>query len=227
MGQWAVTHLEQNDRGNLAAGYITVVSEQPSEVAAREVFADKVRVADALDYAGIQLRCDGGVVERWPVVTGDDPDLSDLRRAAALMSHCATAHHDGMHWSLTEAAEARRLVQLLRAVDAAYRVAIGYFGADPEAIDKQIQWFTTAETADSVDVYNRYAARAITAMRAEDRVALVEVFGAVNRENAGPRLVGAVCDVYGALLPALSTPEGQEFLSTFTARITQIEDQSN
>jgi hypothetical protein len=191
------------------------------------VFADTVRVAESLDYAGVQLRCDGSVVERWPVVTGDDPDLIDLRRAAALISHLATSHHEGVHWSLTEAAEDHRLVQLLRAVDTAYRVAIQYFGENAQAVDEQIRRFTTAEAADSFDVYNRYAARAIMAMRAEDRAALYEVFEAVNREMAGPRLVGGVCDVYAGLLPVLSTPEGQEFLSTWTARIAGIEDQSD
>ncbi|WP_239655139.1 hypothetical protein [Mycobacterium riyadhense] len=227
MSQWAVTYLEPSDRGNLAAGYITVVLDQPSEAAARQVFADKVRVAESLDYAGVQLSCNGSVVERWPVVTGDDPNLSDLRRAAALISHRATTNLEGLHWSLAEAAEVRRLVQLLRAVDLAYRVVIAHFGADPQAIDEQIQRFTTAETGDSFDVYNRHAARAIMAMRAEDRAALNEVFDAVNREAAGPRLVGGVCDVYAGLLPVLSTPEGQEFLSTWAARITGLEDQVN
>jgi hypothetical protein len=227
MSQWAVTYLEPNDRGNLAAGYITVVLDQQSEAAARQVFADTVRVAEALDYAGVQLRCDGSVVERWPVVTGDDPDLSDFRRAAALISHRGTTHQEGLHWSLAEAAEAGRLVQLLRAVDAAYRVVIEHFGVDAQAIDEQIQRFTTAEAADSFDVYNRHAARAIVAMRAEDRAALNEVFDVVNREAAGPRLVGGVCDVYAGLVPVLSTPEGQEFLSTWTARLTGLEDQFN
>ncbi|KEP41936.1 hypothetical protein [Mycobacterium kansasii] len=227
MSRWAVTYLEPNDRVNQAAGYITVVLDQPSEAAARQVFADQVRVAETLDYAGVQLRCDGSVVERWPVVTGDDPDLSDLRRAAALISHRATTDQEGLHWSLAEAAEAGRLVQLLRAVDGAYRVVIWHFGADAQAIDEQIQRFTNAEAADSFDVYNRHAARAIMAMRAEDRAALNEVFNAVNREAAGPRLVGGVCDVYAGLLPVLSTPEGQEFLSTWTARITGLEDQFN
>ena len=227
MSHWAVTYLEPNDRGNLAAGYVTVVLEQQSEAVARQVFADTVRVAESLDYAGVQLRCDGSVVERWPVVTGDEPDLSDLRRAAALISHRATTHQEGLHWSLAEAAQAGRLVQLLRAVDAAYRVVIEHFGVDAQAIDGQIQRFTTAEAADSFDVYNRHAARAIMAMRAEDRAALNEVFDAVNRESAGARLVGGVCDVYAGLLPVLSTPEGQEFLSTWTARIAGIEDQFN
>lgn len=49
----------------------------------------------------------------------------------------------------------------------------------------------------------------------------------MNREFAGPRLVGGVCDVYAGLLPVLSTLEGQEFLSTWTARIMGLEDQSN
>jgi hypothetical protein len=227
MSQWAVTYLEPNDRGNLAAGYVTVVLEQQSEAVARQVFADKVRVAESLDYAGVQLRCDGSVVERWPVVTGDEPDLSDLRRAAALISHRATTHQEGLHWSLAEAAQDGRLVQLLRAVDAAYRVVIEHFGVDAQAIDGQIQRFTTAEAADSFDFYNRHAARAIMAMRAEDRAALNEVFDAVNRESAGARLVGGVCDVYAGLLPVLSTPEGQEFLSTWTARIAGLEDQFN
>ena len=227
MSHWAVTYLEPTHRGNLAAGYVTVVLEQQSEAVARQVFADTVRVAESLDYAGVQLRCDGSVVERWPVVTGDEPDLSDLRRAAALISHRATTHQEGLHWSLAEAAQAGRLVQLLRAVDAAYRVVIEHFGVDAQAIDGQIQRFTTGEAADSFDIYNRHAARAIMAMRAEDRAALNEVFDAVNRESAGARLVGGVCDVYAGLLPVLSTPEGQEFLSTWTARIAGIEDQFN
>lgn len=222
-----MTYLEPNDRGNPAAGYITVALDQPSEAAARQAFADEVRVAEALEYAAVQLRCDGSIVEHWPVVTGDDPDLSDLRRAAALISHRATIHQEGLHWSLAEAAEAGRLVQLLRAVDFAHRVVIEHFGADAQTIDEQIQRFTTAAAADSFDVYNRHAARAIMAMRAEDRAALNEVFDAVNRESAGPRLVGGVCDVYAGLLPVLLTPEGQEFLSTWTARITGLEDQSN
>ena len=41
MSHWAVTYLEPNDRGNLAAGYVTVVLEQQSEAVARQVFADK------------------------------------------------------------------------------------------------------------------------------------------------------------------------------------------
>lgn len=119
MSQWSVIHLEPNDRGDLAAGYCTVAVEQSSEAAARRVYAGTVQVAEALDYAGVQLRCDGSVVERWPFAEGDDPDLSDLRRAAALISHRATAHHEGLHWSLTEASELGRLAQLLRAVDVA------------------------------------------------------------------------------------------------------------
>jgi hypothetical protein len=227
MSQWTVTYLEPNDRGNLAAGYVKVVLDQQSEVGARKVFADMVRVAESLDYAGVQLRCDGALVERWPVVTADEPDVSDLRRATALISHRATTHEEGLHWSLTDAVEAGRLVQLLRAVDTAYRVAIAHFNADAQEIDNQIQRFTTAEATDSFEVYNRYAAQAIMAMRAEDRAAFNEVLDAVNREKAGPRLVAAVCDVYAGLLPMLSTPEGLEFLSTWTARITGLEDQFN
>lgn len=141
MSQWTVTHLEPNDRRNPAAGYITVAVDQSSEAAARQVFAETVRVAEMLEYATVQLRCDGVIVERWPVVTGDDPDLSDLRRAAALISHRGTNHSDGLHWSLTEAAESGRLAQLLRAVDFAYRVVIQYFGLDVQTIDSQIHRF--------------------------------------------------------------------------------------
>src|SRR4051812_48381468 len=79
MGQWAVADLEPNDRGNLAAGFVKVVLEQESEADARQVFADKVGVAESLDYAGVQLRCDGSVIDRWPVVIGDGPDVSDFR----------------------------------------------------------------------------------------------------------------------------------------------------
>ena len=97
MSQWTVTHLEPNDRGNPAAGYITVAVDQSSEAAARQAFADTVHVAETLEYATVQLRRDGVIIERWPAVTGDDPDLSDLRRAAALMSHRGTNHPDGLH----------------------------------------------------------------------------------------------------------------------------------
>jgi hypothetical protein len=155
------------------------------------------------------LRCDGSVVERWPVVTGDEPDLSDLRRAAALISHRATTHQEGLHWSLAEAAQAGRLVQLLRAVDAAYRVVIEHFGVDAQAIDGQIQRFTTAEAADSFDVYNRHAARAIMAMRAEDRAALNEVFDAVNRESAGARLVGVSVTCMPGFCPCCRLRKGR------------------
>lgn len=227
MSQWAVTRLEPNDRDNLAAGYIKVVLDQPTEVAARQIFADTVRVAESLDYAGVQLRCDGSVVERWPLVTGDDPDLGDFRRAAALISHRATTHQEGLHWSLVEATEVKRLVQLVRAVDVAYRVVIEHFRADTQEIDQEIQRATTADAADSFDIYNRHAARAIMAMRMEDRTALNAVFHVVNHEAAGPRLVGAVCDVYARLLPVLSTQEGLDFLTTWTARITGLEDQFN
>jgi hypothetical protein len=227
MSHWAVTYLEPNDRGNLAAGYVSVVLDLPSEAAARDAFSEKIRVAESLDYAGVQLRCDGAVVERWPVVTGDDPDIGDLRRAAALLSHRASVHHEGLHWSLAEAAEVGRLVQLLRAVDMAHRVVMNYFGSDVEAIDEQIQLFAVAEAADSFEVYNRHAARAITAVRAEDRAALYRVFEEVNREAAGPRLVGAVCDVYAGLLPVLASAEGRDFLAKWTARITGLDDQFN
>jgi hypothetical protein len=231
MSQWAVTYLDPNDRSNLAAGYTTVVLDQPSEGAARQVFADMVRVAEALDYASVLLRCDGSVVERWPVFTGNDPDFSDVRRAVALISHRATNLHEGIHWSLTEAAEAGRLLQLLWAVDFAYRKVIDYFQADAEAIDEQIQRFATTgaeDDADSFDTYNRYAAQAIVALRAEDLAAVNEVIHVVNRDRAGARFVGAVCDVYAGLLPQLSTPEWQkEFLSTWIARITAIEDELN
>lgn len=220
-----MTYLEPKDRGDLAAGYTKVVLDAPSETAARLMFAEQVGVAEALDFAGVQLRCDGSVVERWPVVSGDDPDLSDFRRAVALISHRATAHHEGLHWSLTEAVEAGRLPQLLRSVDAAYRVVIEHFGANGELIDEEIRLFTTAEAADSFEVYNQYAAQAIMALRAEDRAALNEVIAAVNHDAAGPRFVGAVCDVYAGLLPELATAEGHDFLSAWTARIAGLEDQ--
>jgi hypothetical protein len=84
-----------------------------------------------------------------------------------------------------------------------------------------------AEAADSFEVYNRHAARVIMAMRAEDRAALYAIFDEVNREAAGPRLVGAVCDVYAELPPVLSTAEGRDFLATWTARITGLDDQFN
>lgn len=220
-----MTYLEPNDRGDLAAGYAKVVLDAPEEAAARHVFAEQVAVAEALDFAGVQLRCDGSVVERWPVVSGDEPDLSDFRRAVALISHRATAHDEGLYWSLTEAVEAGRLPQLLRSVDAAYRVVIEHFGANGQVIDEQIRQLTTAEDADSFDVYNRYAARAIMTLRAEDRAALNEVIVAVNHDASGPRFVGAVCDVYAGLLPEVATAEGRDFLSAWTARIAGLEDQ--
>jgi len=73
MSQWAVTHQELNDRGNLAAGFFTVVVEQPSEAVARQVFADTVRAAESLTYADVQLRLNGEVVGSWPATTADEP----------------------------------------------------------------------------------------------------------------------------------------------------------
>ena len=230
VSHWVVTYLEPNDRGNLTAGHVKVVLDQPSEAAARQVFADKVRVASSLDYASVLLRCDDSVVDRWPVTEADEPDVSDLRRAIALISHRATNLHEGIHWSLTEATGAGRLAQLLRGIDFAYRTFIDYFQADAEAIDAQIQQSATTsadDDVDSYDTYNRYAVQAIMAIRAKDRAALNEVVHTVNRDRAAPRFVGGVCDVYAGLLPQLSTPEGQEFLSTWIARITALEDELN
>jgi hypothetical protein len=64
--QWSVAVREPNDRGNLAAGYIVVVLEQASEANARDVYADRKRVAPGLGYQSVELRCGDTVVERWP-----------------------------------------------------------------------------------------------------------------------------------------------------------------
>jgi hypothetical protein len=38
MSHWAVTYLEPNDRGNLAAGYVTVVLELLDNTGRKRVF---------------------------------------------------------------------------------------------------------------------------------------------------------------------------------------------
>ena len=166
----------------------------------------------------------GGPIAR--VNANDDPNIADYLRATALISHCATNDHDGMKAALGEA-KTERLVPLLRALDAAYRVVIEHFrtpGA-AQAIDDKIRALTTTEGGDSWDTYNRYAARVIMAMRAEDRTAFNSVLEDVNRDYAPRRLIGAVADVYTKLLPELSTPAGEELMSNWIARLTDFENQ--
>lgn len=91
-----VTCQEPNDRGNLAAGYITV---QPSEAAARQVFADKARVAEALDYACVELRFDAIEPLRVPASGADEFEPAALRHRGRKRAAGHTAHrgeHDAM-----------------------------------------------------------------------------------------------------------------------------------
>jgi hypothetical protein len=61
-------------------------------------------------------------------------------------------------------------------------------------------------------------------MRA-DRRAFNAVLEDVNRDYVPRRLIGAVADVYTALLPELSTPSGEEFMSNWIARLTDFDNQ--
>ena len=64
--QWAVAVRKPIDRGNPLAGYDVVVFAQRSEANARQVFAGRVKVAGALGYESVMLRCNDVVIERWP-----------------------------------------------------------------------------------------------------------------------------------------------------------------
>jgi hypothetical protein len=168
----------------------------------------------------------GGRWSNRTVSANDDPDITDYLRATALIAHCATNDRAATKTALGEA-KLERLVPLLRALDAAYRVVIEHFRTPEEtqALDDEIRALTTTEGGDSWDTYNRYAARAIMAMRDEDRGAFNSVLEDVNRDYAPRRLIGAVADVYTKLLPELSTPTGEEFISNWIARITEFDNQ--
>ncbi len=78
MSHWTVTHLEPNDRGNLAAGYVTVAVEQPSEADASQAFAAAVQVAEALDYAGVQLRATVRLLNAGPLSPAATPTSATI-----------------------------------------------------------------------------------------------------------------------------------------------------
>jgi hypothetical protein len=167
---------------------------------------------------------DGGPIAA--VTANDDPNIADYLRATALISHCATNDRDGMKAALGDA-RTERLVPLLRALEAAYRTVIEHFRTSEEAqaIDDEIRALSTTEGGDSWDAYNRYAARVIMAMLAEDRAAFNSVLEDVNRDYVPRRLIGVVADVYTKLLPDLSTPAGEEFMSNWITRLTDFENQ--
>ena len=61
--QWAV---EVREPFNPNAGYIVTVLEQTSEVAARQLFEDRVKAAPAIGYESVKLRQGNDVIEGWP-----------------------------------------------------------------------------------------------------------------------------------------------------------------
>jgi hypothetical protein len=95
---------------------------------------------------------DGGPIAA--VTANDDPDITDFLRATALISHRAKDEHEGIKAALGEA-KMERLVPLLRALDAAYRVAIDHFRTprETQAIDEEIRALATTEGGDSWDAY--------------------------------------------------------------------------
>jgi len=98
---------------------------------------------------------------------GDDPNITDFLRAVALVSHRAKHDFDGVQVVLSQS-ETERLVPLLRALDAAYRVVIEHLLSQKEAqeLDDGIRALMAAEVVEHLDTYNRLAAEAIVAMRA-------------------------------------------------------------
>lgn len=76
----------------------------------------------------------------------------------------------------------------------------------------------------SDDEYTRTAAKAIIAMRDQDRERFTEILHAVNADNeGGGRLVGAVSDIYHHLLPELATPTGRETIRGWTMEAAKYE----
>lgn len=68
-GQWAVALRVPIDRANPSAGYNVVVFEKSSETAARQLFADRVKLAPVLGYESVKLQQGDAVVEGWPATT--------------------------------------------------------------------------------------------------------------------------------------------------------------
>jgi hypothetical protein len=64
--EWAVV-VGENGQGNpLNPGYLETVLDQPSEIAARQVYRDSVKAAQAGRYKSVKLRHGGEVIEEWP-----------------------------------------------------------------------------------------------------------------------------------------------------------------
>jgi hypothetical protein len=60
VGMWAVVYRKLN------SGDVVTLDKGPSEAAARQDFADRVKNAPAETYTFVRLVCDGVVVEGWP-----------------------------------------------------------------------------------------------------------------------------------------------------------------
>ncbi|MGE2835455.1 hypothetical protein [Mycobacterium sp. SMC-4] len=149
-----------------------------------------------------------------------EPSAGDFRRAAALMTHRASTNADdvneGVRAILEEAVAHGRLTRLLLALDEAYRIWLDKVGAAPrEAVD----YFVDHTASQHEDPYTRRAAAAIQAIRRDDVNALNALLIEVNAENGGPRLVGAVSDIYTTAIPELSTPEVISDLQAWTLEI--------
>lgn len=81
--------------------------------------------------------------------------------------------------------------------------------------------------AGSLLTRSRRTARSARAGRRPTRPMAFPVITIFSTSTAIPQFVGAAVDLYAKLLPVLSTAEGQEFLSTWNARIIGLEDQYN
>lgn len=154
-----------------------------------------------------------------------EPGAGDFRRAAALITHRASADfddvYDGVRAILEEAAARGRLTRLLLALDESYRIWLDRVGTQPrEAVDQ----FVDHTASQHQDLYTRRAAAAIQAIRRNDPASLNSLFGEANAEDGGPRLIGAVSDIYATVIPELCSPEVIADLRAWTLEIARYDD---
>jgi hypothetical protein len=155
----------------------------------------------------------------------DMPDLADFRRAAALLTHRASASTNdaiaGVRAILQEAADCGRLTRLARAVDTAYLIWIAQLRNDKsrrlviELIDEMAR--------NHPDPYTRRAANVIQAMRDRDRLRFTALLNEVNADEQGLRLIGSISDIYAHALPELATPTSRTTLQSWTAELARHE----
>lgn len=165
-----------------------------------------------------------------------DFEPEDFQHAAALISHRAHGNAadaiEGVRAIIQFAADAGRLVFLLRTVDHYYRMWIEELRTEGARamVDELIADIASEPPAGDVGLYSQLAARAILAMKAEDGDEFTSVAEEANTSSAGAdggsRLVGALSDLYHYILPELATPSGRKALSEWTATIAGLGDGS-